>query len=103
VSTELRSPDPTLDSLAPGHIVEFITADVHGEPAEAHQINSRHASGPMIPANDARWFAIPCQECFPDAPPPGYTDDCGCYTHVDGPCDPGLSWQTPTAAEDAQV
>ena len=91
--SELRAPDPTLDALAPGYVVAFVTSNIYGEPAEAHLIQSLHAFGPMIPANDARWFAVPCRECFPDAPPPGYVNDCGCYTHAEGPCSPGLAWQ----------
>ena len=86
----LRAPDPTLDALAPGYVVEFVTSDLYGEPAEAHRINSLHAFGPMIPANDARWFAVPCRECFPDAPPPGKYPFSAERTLLD---DAGLAWQ----------
>ena len=91
--SELRAPDPTLDALPRGFVVEFITADVHGEPAEAHRMDSQHASGPLIPANDARWFAVPCRECFPDAGLPGNRCDTPSHVRCDGYRDPYLAWQ----------
>lgn len=51
--------------------------------------------------DDARWFAIPCRECFPDAPPPGADGPC-CGNPEDCPRggwfrDPSLAWQTTAA------
>lgn len=96
--SELRAPDPTLTALPRGFVVEFIAADLHGEPAEAHRIDSQHASGSMVPAVDARWFAVPCRGCFPEAPPPGTDGPC-CGNPEDCPRDGwywavNLKWQT---------
>ena len=95
--SELRAPDPTLGALPRGFIVEFVTADLHGEPAEAHCIDSQHTSGPMIPAADARWFAVPCRECVPGAPDPGTRAECPDGDHHVSRCkgqpSPDLAWQ----------
>lgn len=93
--SELRVPDPTLTALPRGFVVEFISFDSPGTPAEAHLIDSQHAWGPIIAAEDARWFAVPCRKCFPDAPEPGYPRDC--WPDCDCADDPDvyLDWQIP--------
>ena len=77
MTTELRAPDPTLDDL--GAAAVYVT-DPLGSPSVAHRasrscgISAR--SGDFQNAYDARWFAVPCRKCFPDAPEPGGGRDC---------------------------
>ena len=93
--SNLRAPDPTLTALPRHFVLEFISADVAGEPSEAHRMDSQHASGPMVSAGDARWFAVPCQECFPDAPERGWrpVGNAPGGGPVGWTEDPHLSWQ----------
>lgn len=91
---KLRAPDPTLTALPRGFVVEFISFDSPGTPAEAHLIDSQHAWGPIIAAEDARYFAVPCRECFPDGPERGH------YRSCSDPCimtdvHAYLAWQVP--------
>ena len=73
--SELRAPDPTLDALHPLSWVYFYV-DADGESwgplPEAHR-HSKHAGSwwQAVEVRHARWFAVPCRECFPNAPEPG--------------------------------
>jgi hypothetical protein len=96
--SELRAPDPTLDGL-PSLAVAL---DMTGDPAVAH-VSVECAvflarSTTYLSAKAARWFAVPCRECFPDAPPPGAKTRC-CGSPE---CERGgwhqyanLAWQAP--------
>ena len=88
--SELRAPDPTLTAL--DAVVEVTT----GDRPIAHLSSSSHEHmewyGHLpLPTRLARWFAVPCRECFPMAPEPGNKpcdlDACAGIT------DPNLSWQ----------
>ena len=90
--SELRAPDPTLSAECPGDLVYV------GLGERAH--TSRDCPGAdhfgfPISSHYARWFAVPCRECFPDAPPPGHSlcspDTCGGARG--GHMDPDLTWQ----------
>lgn len=47
------------------------------------------APRPLTPTDEACWFAVPCRECFPEAPPLGYDGTSETYF---GPR-PLLEWQ----------
>ena len=70
--SELRAPDPTLTALDQRWDVVSIE---EGLPPTAHRDAVALLEPPDVfsrqPARDARWFAVPCRKCFPDAPPPG--------------------------------
>ena len=78
--SEIRISDPTLDALDEDVLVTWWSGD--GPPAVAHRF-AEHGNAvvancgwrPTKPyplgSEDVRWFAVPCRECFPDAPPPG--------------------------------
>lgn len=73
--SELRAPDPTLASHGRTQFV-YITDEAGDAPATAHASHYRGlqcagASALSLPSEHARWFAVPCRECFPHAPPPG--------------------------------
>lgn len=85
---ELRAPDPTLVAYDEGVIVRY-----HGRPYRqpgelpvAHRgkvgeltsiepdvwaVCGASDANMLMEANEAAYIAIPCRECFPDAPPPG--------------------------------
>lgn len=80
--SELRAPDPTLDSLGKAFVKVDAGAGI-GNPI-AHLWAAENDPGeyqlacgvdggfmPQFDAEWARWFAVPCRECFPDAPEPG--------------------------------
>ena len=95
--SELRAPDPTLDVLGEPVGVEYWSPD----PGVAHRLpdgpgGSMSACGyrglDAMPSLYAAYVAVPCRECFPDAPPPGHKASCppGCQVS------PGfrpLAWQ----------
>ena len=78
---ELRAPDPTLTAMDEGEKVGLCSAGID-QPDIAHRVvwdfsDGAHSACPETylfrfeyPDN-ARWFAVPCRECFPDAPEPG--------------------------------
>ena len=80
--SELRAPDPTLTALP---FREIVVVDDSAEPAPiAHRLDDNDPFGgtlceepgyagadPCLFTEHARWFAVPCRECFPDAPPAG--------------------------------
>jgi hypothetical protein len=102
--SELRAPDPTLSALN----LDVIVTRWNGDrgPAMAHlfidDVDTLSGLGVKLEcgrklkapypwgSEDARWFAVPCRECFPDAPPPGYQSMAG-YENVSP--DWHLSWQ----------
>ena len=65
--SELRAPDPTLKEL--GH--RFVTVVEDDVVLEAHDEDCAHAWGPHLMAQSVAYQAVPCRECFPDAPEPG--------------------------------
>ena len=74
--SELRAPDPTLDVLGEPVGVEYWSPD----PGVAHRLpdgpgGSMSACGyrglDAMPSLYAAYVAVPCRECFPDAPPRG--------------------------------
>ena len=74
--SELRAPDPTLDALGEPVGVEYWSPD----PGVAHRLpdgpgGSMSACGyrglDAMPSLYAAYVAVPCRECFPDAPPRG--------------------------------
>ena len=89
--SELRAPDPTLDALDAD--VNLYMGGWDARPLVAHLPGCLPVDFAwMEEARDARWFAVPCRECFPDAPPPGHKASCppGCQIS------PGfrpLAWQ----------
>ena len=92
--SELRAPDPTLDALDAD--VNLYMGGWDARPLVAHLPGCLSMDlAWMEEAQDARWFAVPCRECFPDAPPPGHSlcspDTCGGARgeHMD----PHLTWQ----------
>ena len=115
MDTELRAPDPTLTALGLPTTIADDVAVIHESPSLtiAHRLSLYPEGDPrelvqwwpscdpemggadfvVVPPAFAAYTAVPCRECFPDAPPPGYVNDCGCYTHAEGPCQPGLAWQ----------
>ena len=115
--SELRAPDPTLTEL-PAHDKTGTTTDVGvtwlgGPPATAHRLVLSPEGDPnelvtlwpscdhemeqddwaQLPLEDARWFAVPCRECFPDTPPPGKYPFSYERTVLD---DANLAWQVPS-------
>jgi hypothetical protein len=64
---ELRAPDPTLTAIS-HRLVTVVDDDGI---LEAHDADCAHAWGPRLMARYVAWQAVPCRECFPDAPPPG--------------------------------
>ena len=70
--SELRAPDPTLQALSQ----EVVCVEVAGRDARvAHHFFPRLCADREIDYTEtpqvAAWIAVPCRECFPDAPPPG--------------------------------
>jgi hypothetical protein len=94
---ELRAPDPTL--TASDQLVVWLT-EGPGLLSVAHRHRGcseiREAIRPPVSSTEyARWFAVPCRACFPDAPPPGWVwenkgESPGTGTAV---CVSDLSWQ----------
>ena len=66
--SELRAPDPTLTAAETDVVIAWSetphVAHLYGCPDSSPVLQS-------IPTEAACWFAVPCRECFPDAPPPG--------------------------------
>ena len=97
MSTELRAPDPTLTALGDDGIV---TLDLEPIPAVAHHWDCPADCDPSdrmrrYVASVARWFAVPCRECFPSNLPRGSrwmkdTEGHDVSAIVE---DPGLAWQ----------
>ena len=89
--SELRAPDPTLDALDAD--VNLYMSGWDARPLVAHLPGCLSMDlAWMEEAQDARYIAVPCRECFPDAPPPGHKASCppGCQVS------PGfrpLAWQ----------
>ena len=68
--SELRAPDPTLDALDAD--VNLYMSGWDARPLVAHLPRCPSMDFAwMEEARDARWFAVPCRDCFPDAAPPG--------------------------------
>ena len=96
--SELRAPDPTLSAMSEGASVYIHPLD--GFPRVAH-IPAGGATSCLSledcvwheQIDDAKWFAGPCRECFPDAPEPG--DPQACDACIAGGPHPrsGLAWQ----------
>jgi hypothetical protein len=86
---ELRAPDPTLTAFA-GDVVWL---DGSRRPQVAHSLvcdeGERVPVWRSLATEAARWFAVPCRECFPAAPLPGWQPTA---RYVGDP-DPHLAWQ----------
>jgi hypothetical protein len=68
--SELRAPDPTLDALDAD--VNLYMSGWDARPLVAHLPGCLSMDlAWMEEAQDARYIAVPCRECFPDAPPRG--------------------------------
>ena len=68
--SELRAPDPTLDALDAD--VNLYMSGWDARPLVAHLPGCLSTDlAWMEEAQDARYIAVPCRECFPDAPPRG--------------------------------
>jgi len=68
--SELRAPDPTLDALDAD--VNLYMGGWDARPLVAHLPGCLSMDlAWMEEAQDARYIAVPCRECFPDAPPRG--------------------------------
>ena len=73
---ELRAPDPTLSAYTGDQWGRTTVEVVDGEVPIAHRGKDSRcvlygSLGQLMSADRARWFAVPCRECFPDAPEPG--------------------------------
>ena len=68
--SELRAPDPTLDALDAD--VNLYMSGWDARPLVAHLPGCLSMDlAWMEEAQDARYIAVPCRECFTDAPPRG--------------------------------
>ena len=86
MDTELRAPDPTLGAIEPDALIGLDYSQ--HEPLIGHTVMlidghdvpdcDEGAGGGLdvVQARHARWFAVPCRECFPDAPQPGELPRC---------------------------
>lgn len=88
---ELRAPDPTLTAWCDSgeHASGVVSLTITAYPNVAHKLDTSlsgqqvvcgRRSSALMATNYARWFAVPCGECFPEAGPPGYSlqdDSCG--------------------------
>lgn len=92
--TELRAPDPTLSELD----AQVVWLDGTQEPQVAHSLaclgeeddRPEQFLWRSLSVDAARWFAVPCRDCFPEAPPAGHIR--GTNEYVDAPA---LAWQVP--------
>lgn len=97
--SELRAPDPTLTAHVDGDV--FVQAtEPGGEVATAHRRLHSTFVGELLPSSFARWFAVPCRTCWPDAPEPGHVWSRYVLGRVEPGVAPylawvpGLAWQT---------
>ena len=96
--TDLRAPDPTLtahdgallvdDAYAPGTAHRWTTRTTPRHTEWRTDCGAKAVK--MIRSEDAAWFAVPCRECFPEAPNPGYRRVPEVAAQRS---DPGLAWQ----------
>ena len=91
--SELRAPDPTLTA----HERSDVRIVWRRGRATAHTMHpGDHCDQPLgtyMRTEDARWFAVPCRECFPEAIERGHLPcDCLRPDHPSYP-DPSLAWQ----------
>ena len=116
---ELRAPDPTLtelcgsygdhrvlcsdDTSVRGGMIAHLPGGTLGERVTSDRY-PRTSCGMVLTgggfrvaqARHVRWHAIPCRECFPDAPAPGTrfsTLSTGYSVSCQRLVDPNLSWQ----------
>lgn len=100
--SELRAPDPTLTAFD-GLVAVYdlsLPAPVAHEPDDEGLAVCEFVSifdAPFrLDAADAAYFAVPCRECFPDSPPPGWRTSDEAPAGIDGlqcVADPHLAWQ----------
>lgn len=105
--SELRAPDPTLANYEWDVLIE------DARPPIAHRLDGngcgaewRHSDLDVQGSDRARWIAVPCRECFPNAPPLGHRfaatrEDRWFAKNVhrsDAIPEPGLAWQTEGAS-----
>ena len=94
-STRLRAPDPTLDAMDAKWGVVSIE---DGDPPTAHEMDPGDRCDPGDHfkrewSRYARWYAVPCHLCFPEAPPRGQRTPGGDHPPAD------LAWQVPDAEQ----
>jgi len=89
--SETRAPDPTLTAYDGRDVTVY---DFDADTPVAHRRDLPHGRrGVQVWTWHARWFAVPCRECFPDAPAPGHAV---ANNPFGGPFelpDDGLAWQ----------
>lgn len=102
---ELRAPDPTLADVGPQYVM-LEPANDDGTLERAHlspDQGDRGRCGWTFPGDLHTWLpgwlaayiAVPCRDCWPDAPPPGHGPDV--WPGADGVVEQGdLAWQTAT-------
>ncbi len=95
--SELRAPDPTLDGLHEPVSVDYWSPNpgvAHGLPNGPGDMMTACGIRAVdaMPSSYAAYVAVPCRECFPDAPPLGFKPavGCKCEWHSGGD---GLAWQ----------
>ena len=108
--SELRAPDPTLSGSTTvvdgdGYVTHVPEDHDHasvafpelGRPGIACVAAPTHHLGRhdrrnwfIMDVAHAMYVAVPCRECFPDAPPPGHTRSCFPNCNLDPA---GLAWQ----------
>ena len=101
MSGNVRAADPTLSALDGRKEVLIVGYGVLPKAAEAHLPDVHDDIGNLwgtpFPAGHARWFAVPCRKCFPDALPPGHKPGCcgkpDCWGSLTPKPAPNLSWQ----------
>ena len=72
--SDLRAPDSTLTAYD-GLVV--MVYDFDAVLPVAHRRDLPHGLwGVQVWTWHARWFAVPCRDCFPDAPQPGHYPTC---------------------------
>lgn len=98
--SELRAPDPTLTALGPLAVILGL-GELRAPLQRAHRVGGCRPETPQtINAEYARWFAVPCRTCWPDAPAPGHVWSRYVLGRVEPGVAPylawvpGLAWQT---------
>ena len=98
MSADLRAPDPTLSKMPPMRVM-LIRQSANSAALTAHGLKRLRPPTctapygalryPTLWASDAAYIAVPCRDCFPDAPPPGQRTHGGDRPPAD------LAWQVP--------
>ena len=97
----LRAPDPTLIALpAEDWLTVCLIMDEETPLRVAHRAvdgcGAQHIQGAPLFSWEAAYIAVPCRECFPDAPLPGHPTTCDAWRECTYPLHPYLAWQVPS-------